>query len=136
VPIAALAAYARCTCQDIDWPPESTLKRKSVVISRKFYMPKVPYDPQERMRNGKVVPPSPLLRGVQRHWGWATPRATAGWWPYDWLTERGARDLAAQVRHEQSTPDCMRDSPINPGWVAWLMGFPPSHSHFFQRRWV
>ena len=137
VPACVLGAYAMLTSQDIVWPDAAA--PLNITVSRSFFQPRTKYMPQPwfNPRTRVWQPPSPRLEGTMACNSWHTPRHDGGWSPYEHLTVRGAeRDLAAQVRHAADTPDAMRASPINPGWVGWLMGFPPAHNALLQQRWA
>lgn len=64
----------------------------------------------------------PVLQRPVRAAMWNTPRASVTR-AARVLTERGLRDLPTQVRFEKATAN--RDAPLNPGWIEWLMGYPP-----------
>jgi hypothetical protein len=64
--------------------------------------------------------------GVTRDF-WATPRYGLES-PSKVLTERTICDLPTQLRFERATPGSQRRWYPNPGFIEWMMGYPPDYT--------
>jgi len=120
-PACSLAAFAHLAQQEVDLP---VVKPPHV---RLFFDPAV-YRDASKTSKAKT----PLLTSVVPAVYFPAPRKDGGWGTYNnGFTSRGLGDLATCVRYARCTPERMRGWPVNPAWVAWLMGFPAAYCALF-----
>lgn len=118
--VPACLYYSTLEMLGFQVPPKPGRKPLSLVLDPARYAPP-PGTFVSKKLNAEKVMTEPMDKDM-----WPTPRATDTHGCHH-LTPRSSRDLTTMVRFERSTPDAERGFPINPAWVAHLMGFPPGY---------
>jgi DNA (cytosine-5)-methyltransferase 1 len=72
--------------------------------------------PAKALTSGMLVAPKVLTL-------WGTPGPRLG--TANYLSQRNNRMIHVQLRFEKNTPDHLRKGRTSPGFLEWLMGYPP-----------